>query len=240
MKQDAYTLHKPMRHHFKRNRVIVGGIDQQWQMDLADMQSMQKFNDGYRYLLVCIDVFFPMHNKTTSYRGKLLQTIDLGGNLEVGLYSISYPNTWYTLQKGFDTCVYHADQTGLFLGATVAYGYYTSMEDLVKAVNVALLASGDVNDNIKLTYSALTGKVTVQIKNNFQFALFKPLFILLGFGGTEPVIKKTTESPYAAELTVVINHLRLLRHCRTADRRRHERPITQKYFCPRKVWRRYC
>ena len=57
MKQDTYTLHKPMRRHFKQNRVIVGGIDQQWQMDLADMQSMQKFNDGYRYLLVCIDVF---------------------------------------------------------------------------------------------------------------------------------------------------------------------------------------
>ena len=57
MKQDAYTLHKPIQRHFKRNRVIVGGIDQQWQMDLADMQSMQKFNDGFRYLLVCIDVF---------------------------------------------------------------------------------------------------------------------------------------------------------------------------------------
>ena len=70
MKQDAYTMHKPMRRHFKRNRVIVGGIDQQWQMDLADMQSMQKFNDGYRYLLVCIDVFskyawvVPLKNKT--------------------------------------------------------------------------------------------------------------------------------------------------------------------------------
>jgi hypothetical protein len=70
MKQDAYTLHKPMRRHFKRNRAIVGGIDQQWQMDLADMQSMQKFNDGYRYLLVCIDVFskyawvVPLKNKT--------------------------------------------------------------------------------------------------------------------------------------------------------------------------------
>ena len=37
--------------------MIVGGIDQQWQMDLADMHSMQKFNNGYRYLLVCIDVF---------------------------------------------------------------------------------------------------------------------------------------------------------------------------------------
>jgi transposase InsO family protein len=70
MKQDAYTLHKPMRRHFKRNRVIVGGIDQQWQMDLAEMQSTQKFNDGYRYLLVCIDVFskyawvVPLKNKT--------------------------------------------------------------------------------------------------------------------------------------------------------------------------------
>ena len=70
MKQDAYTLHKPMPRHFKRNRVIVGGIDQQWQMDLADMQSRQKFNDGYRYLLVCIDVFskyawvVPLKNKT--------------------------------------------------------------------------------------------------------------------------------------------------------------------------------
>ena len=30
MKQDTYTLHKPMRRHFKRNRVIVGGIHQQW------------------------------------------------------------------------------------------------------------------------------------------------------------------------------------------------------------------
>ena len=26
-------------------------------MDLTEMQSMQRFNDGYRYLLVCIDVF---------------------------------------------------------------------------------------------------------------------------------------------------------------------------------------
>ena len=57
MAQDAYTLHKPIRRNFRRNRVFVGGIDQQWQMDLADMQSMQNFNDGYRYLLVCIDVF---------------------------------------------------------------------------------------------------------------------------------------------------------------------------------------
>ena len=50
MAQDAYTLHKPIQRHFRRNRLIVGGIDELWQMDLADMQSMEKFNDGYRYL----------------------------------------------------------------------------------------------------------------------------------------------------------------------------------------------
>ena len=70
MKQDTYTLHKPARRHYNRNRVIVGGIDELWQMDLADMQTIAAENDGYRYLLVCIDVFskyvwvIPLKTKT--------------------------------------------------------------------------------------------------------------------------------------------------------------------------------
>ena len=39
IKQDAYTLHKPVQQNFKRNRVLVDGIDEQW------------------HLLVCVDVF---------------------------------------------------------------------------------------------------------------------------------------------------------------------------------------
>ncbi len=67
MGQDTYTLHKPARRRFKWNRVIVGGIDELWQMDL---QPLANENDGYRYLLVCIDVFskfawiVPLKNKT--------------------------------------------------------------------------------------------------------------------------------------------------------------------------------
>ena len=70
MAQDAFTLHKPVRRNFKRNRVLVSGIDEQWQLDLADMQSLKVYNDGYRYLLVCIDVFskyawvLPLKTKT--------------------------------------------------------------------------------------------------------------------------------------------------------------------------------
>ena len=57
-KQFTYTMHKPVRrYHFKTNRVFAEGIDYQWQVDLADLGSVQTYNDGFRYLLICIDVF---------------------------------------------------------------------------------------------------------------------------------------------------------------------------------------
>ena len=48
--QDAYTLHKPVRRTFSRRRVIVGGIDHQWQADLIDVRSLKKDNDGFVYM----------------------------------------------------------------------------------------------------------------------------------------------------------------------------------------------
>lgn len=54
-KQRTYTLHRQKRKPILRNRIIVGGIDDQWEVDLADLQELQEFNDGYRYLFCCID-----------------------------------------------------------------------------------------------------------------------------------------------------------------------------------------
>ena len=54
--QDTYTLHKPVRHRFKRNRVIVGAVDEQWEADLVIMDSLSKENSGYKYILTVIDV----------------------------------------------------------------------------------------------------------------------------------------------------------------------------------------
>ena len=54
--QPGYTLHKPARKRFRRNGVIVNGLDEQWQADLADLQSLSRWNRGYKYLLACIDV----------------------------------------------------------------------------------------------------------------------------------------------------------------------------------------
>ena len=53
----SYTLHKPVRHVFPRNRIIVGGIDAQWEMDLADVTKYAKNNDNYKFLFCTIDVF---------------------------------------------------------------------------------------------------------------------------------------------------------------------------------------
>ena len=68
--KDTYTLHKLVRYNFPRNRVIVTGIDDQWQADLVDISSLAHFNKGYKFLLTCIDVFskfawvVPLKNKS--------------------------------------------------------------------------------------------------------------------------------------------------------------------------------
>jgi len=79
--QDPYTLHKPVRKHFKRNTVLVDGIDSQWQIDLVDMHSLSEYNDGVNYLLTCFCVFSkfafvqPLHTKSASSLVKALDTI---------------------------------------------------------------------------------------------------------------------------------------------------------------------
>ena len=79
--QDTYTLHRPARRRFPRNRVIVGGIDSQWQADLVDMAALSRANDGYRYLLTCIDILskyawvVPLRTKTGAQLIEAFETI---------------------------------------------------------------------------------------------------------------------------------------------------------------------
>ena len=50
-------LHKPARRSYPRRKFEVRGLDETWQADLVDMQSLAKQNKGYKYLLTVIDVF---------------------------------------------------------------------------------------------------------------------------------------------------------------------------------------
>jgi len=55
--QDAYTLHKPLQKKFLRRKTFAKGMNDVFQADLVDMQSLSRSNDSYRYILTCIDVF---------------------------------------------------------------------------------------------------------------------------------------------------------------------------------------
>lgn len=69
--QDAYSLNKRVKRNFQRGRVIVSGIDDQWDVDLASFAKDSDENDGYKYLLVVIDIFSryawiePLKDKTS-------------------------------------------------------------------------------------------------------------------------------------------------------------------------------
>lgn len=79
--KDAYTKHKPIHRHFRRNKTIVYHIDEQWQMDIVDLKTLTDFNRGYKYILTCIDIFskhawaIPLRNKTGLKTLKAFKTI---------------------------------------------------------------------------------------------------------------------------------------------------------------------
>ena len=50
-------LHKPIIRKFKKIEVYSFFKDNIWGVDLADMQSLSKYNSGIKYLLCAIDLF---------------------------------------------------------------------------------------------------------------------------------------------------------------------------------------
>ena len=56
-KQDAYTLHRPIRKRFARNPYTVNNVVDVWECDLVDVRVLGRFNDYYKYILSVIDVF---------------------------------------------------------------------------------------------------------------------------------------------------------------------------------------
>ena len=68
----SLPLHKAVRKRFPRNRYTVANIFDVWEMDLADLSSLSKCNDKYKYLLNVIHTFLryawsvPLKDKTTT------------------------------------------------------------------------------------------------------------------------------------------------------------------------------
>jgi transposase InsO family protein len=58
--KDSYTLHFPVRRKFPRSRVIVASMGQMFDGDLLFMTDLRDQNDGWAYILTCIDVLSKM------------------------------------------------------------------------------------------------------------------------------------------------------------------------------------
>ena len=54
---EAYSFSRKVQEKFKRNRVVVSGIDDQWDADLFTMQDYAESNDGITFILCVIDIF---------------------------------------------------------------------------------------------------------------------------------------------------------------------------------------
>ena len=69
VKSKQVHFHKPVRKRFPRNPYTVTTFDV-WEMDLADLSSLSKQNDKYKYLLKVIEIFalyawsVPLKDKT--------------------------------------------------------------------------------------------------------------------------------------------------------------------------------
>jgi len=81
LKIKSYALHQPTRKNFPRRRVLVNGINQQWGMDLADIQKLSRYNKGKKYILCIIDMFSKMAwleaipNKSAPVVAKAIQKV---------------------------------------------------------------------------------------------------------------------------------------------------------------------
>ena len=50
-------MQRPLRKPSNKTHIVVAGIDDQWSADLMDVVKFSKYNDGFAYVLVVIDVF---------------------------------------------------------------------------------------------------------------------------------------------------------------------------------------
>lgn len=71
--QDNYSLQKPSNKSFKTAKVVVNETDEEYDMDLMDVNALFQHNKGIRFLLVVIDIFSryfwiePLKTKTGKY-----------------------------------------------------------------------------------------------------------------------------------------------------------------------------
>ncbi|GFX86494.1 uncharacterized protein F54H12.2 [Trichonephila clavipes] len=164
--KDAYTLHKPVRHKFQRNRVFVSDIDRQFQADLVDMQSLAEFNKGYKYLLTCIDLF-------SKFAWAVPLKDKFGKSVKSGLEIIFKERKPKVLQ----TDAAGDGNISSTVKRTIDVGCYETMLDIISAVQLALPKNPN---RFTIIYNKATKRVKINAVQGSSLHL-ENLGELLGF-----------------------------------------------------------
>ena len=144
-------------------------------------------------------------NKTTGYRIKLPETINLEGDWEVGVYSIIYPNSWYTIADDNDdrNMYFGFPPHGFATSIGFDYGYYEDAGKFIEKANKIMKLDKNLKGGVQFKENNLTKKITVEIKSGYSMTFNKRVSRILGFESSTPVFKKTTVSPYGADMSVL-------------------------------------
>ena len=57
MKQSVYARHLHVNHRFPRQKILMNEMDEQWDTDLMDLHMLSKHNNGFKYIVIFIDLF---------------------------------------------------------------------------------------------------------------------------------------------------------------------------------------
>ena len=129
---------------------------------------------------------FP-NNTTSDYMTKLTRRIELNGEWEAALHSISYVK-WNTLKLNGESIHYVINGTKK-TGSSLK-DYYTTLKEYIADVN----ASIPEEDKEKITFTIHTGKVTITLESGYEIHLRKEQAIIVGFltFDDSDIVKKIT------------------------------------------------
>jgi hypothetical protein len=150
-------------------------------------------------------------NTLTKYITKLHSSMALDGDWEVGLAEITFPRTWYTVDKR--GAQFTVEKTNPLHALTTANssdvrefrinsGYYDSVQDLLKEMNNAVgkqqRATSNTmqkkDDEFKFRYNEVNRKVLIGMQAHELLTLSSTLATILGVTGTG--IDNLSPTPY--------------------------------------------
>ena len=125
--------------------------------------------------------YFP-DNKTSNFVTKLLRTLQLDGEWEVGLAEIDYPHTWYNIREGKNSVEIYAPDNLYLVFKTAEFsiqpGYYEKVQDVINALRKAGLAN---LSDVDLSYDDTSKRVTVKCGRRVVVKLRGDIARMFGF-----------------------------------------------------------